>query len=123
MFQRKASKSWGQGRREGFNHGGGDRPRPRLFQAVCDQCESPCQVPFRPSGQKPVLCSNCFEKQDNRHSGGSNFEQSRHFKNTSHEYSSPSKNQDEMIKQLKTLNTKMDQLLEIMGNQSEKEEI
>lgn len=34
-----------------------------MFPAVCDQCGKDCQVPFRPSGDKPIYCSNCFEKQ------------------------------------------------------------
>jgi len=32
----------------------------QMFSAVCDQCGSSCQVPFRPTSGKPVLCSNCF---------------------------------------------------------------
>jgi CxxC-x17-CxxC domain-containing protein len=33
-----------------------------LYDAVCDQCGKNCQVPFRPSGNKPVYCSDCFEQ-------------------------------------------------------------
>jgi CxxC-x17-CxxC domain-containing protein len=55
----------------GGNRGGGrsfgDRPRVEMHDAVCDSCKSQCQVPFRPSGDKPVLCSNCFEAQGNKH--------------------------------------------------------
>lgn len=32
----------------------------QLFEAVCEECGNRCQVPFRPSNGKPVLCSNCF---------------------------------------------------------------
>ncbi|HBC44543.1 TPA: hypothetical protein DCZ81_00015 [Candidatus Collierbacteria bacterium] len=32
----------------------------QMFSATCDQCGSSCQVPFRPTSGKPVLCSNCF---------------------------------------------------------------
>ncbi len=38
---------------------GGDRP---MHSATCAQCGESCQVPFRPNGRKPVLCSNCFGK-------------------------------------------------------------
>ena len=38
---------------------GGDR---QMFKAVCDKCGNDCEVPFRPTGNKPVYCSNCFEK-------------------------------------------------------------
>lgn len=52
--------------------GGGDRSRrsPELFQAVCAECRKQCQVPFRPSGDKPVYCRDCFGKQ--RHVPGRN---------------------------------------------------
>ena len=45
-----------------------DRPRsdrPEMHDAVCDECGRDCQVPFRPSGDKPIYCSSCFEKRDN----------------------------------------------------------
>lgn len=31
-----------------------------MYNATCDQCGERCQVPFRPTNGKPVLCSNCF---------------------------------------------------------------
>jgi len=34
----------------------------QMFQAVCDECGKPCEVPFRPSGDKPVYCNQCFGK-------------------------------------------------------------
>ncbi len=43
--------------------GGFDRRPTTMFPAVCDKCGKDCQVPFRPSGDKPVYCSNCFEKE------------------------------------------------------------
>lgn len=36
-----------------------------MFDAVCSQCGNECQVPFKPNGRKPVLCNNCFGKQEN----------------------------------------------------------
>lgn len=45
-------KSWGNDR-------GSDRDRV-MYDAVCTECGANCQVPFRPSGDKPVLCNNCF---------------------------------------------------------------
>lgn len=52
------------GFRGGFSGGsrGGYDSRPReMYKAICDECGRDCEVPFRPSGSKPVLCSNCFE--------------------------------------------------------------
>ena len=44
-------------------YGGGYRERrPReLFEAVCADCGKTASVPFRPSGAKPVYCSDCFQ--------------------------------------------------------------
>ncbi len=39
-----------------------DRGDREMFQATCDNCGNTCQVPFKPSGDKPVLCDNCFTK-------------------------------------------------------------
>lgn len=38
--------------------------KPTMHDAVCDKCGKDCKVPFRPSGDKPIYCSNCFEKDD-----------------------------------------------------------
>jgi CxxC-x17-CxxC domain-containing protein len=32
-----------------------------MFKAVCSECGADCEVPFKPSGDKPVLCSQCFK--------------------------------------------------------------
>jgi len=37
----------------------GDRPK---FQAVCAKCGRKCEVPFRPTGDKPIYCNDCFDK-------------------------------------------------------------
>lgn len=38
-----------------------------MHQATCAECGRSCQVPFKPSGDKPVFCSDCFEgKEDSR---------------------------------------------------------
>jgi len=48
------------GDRGGF--GGGDRRPVEMHKATCSTCGKPCEVPFRPDGSKPVLCSECFGK-------------------------------------------------------------
>lgn len=51
--------------------------RPSMHDAICDDCGKNCEVPFKPTGNKPVYCSNCFEHQgggrndrDDRRGGG-----------------------------------------------------
>jgi CxxC-x17-CxxC domain-containing protein len=38
---------------------GGDR---QMFDATCASCGKETQVPFKPSGVKPVYCRDCFRK-------------------------------------------------------------
>jgi CxxC-x17-CxxC domain-containing protein len=49
--------------------GGGRSGRPEMHKAICADCGKECEVPFRPSGDKPVFCSNCFGKKEG---GGNN---------------------------------------------------
>ena len=51
------------GGRGGFGGGRRDGDRPAMHSAVCDECGNDCEVPFKPTGSRPVLCSNCFGKQ------------------------------------------------------------
>lgn len=38
-----------------------DRSRERTFtQAVCAECGKNCEVPFKPTGDRPVYCRDCF---------------------------------------------------------------
>jgi CxxC-x17-CxxC domain-containing protein len=40
----------------------GERPAREMFSATCSSCGQEAQVPFQPSGDKPVYCSTCFEQ-------------------------------------------------------------
>jgi CxxC-x17-CxxC domain-containing protein len=37
--------------------------RPQMHSAVCATCGKGCEVPFKPTGDKPIYCSFCFEKE------------------------------------------------------------
>lgn len=50
----------------GGNRGFGDRGQ--MFKATCGKCGNECEVPFKPSGDRPVLCNSCFKNQGD--SGG-----------------------------------------------------
>lgn len=39
---------------------GGDRGRSQMHEAICSDCGKRCEVPFRPTGDKPVYCNECF---------------------------------------------------------------
>ncbi len=43
------------------SYGGSRGPR-EMFTATCSSCGNVASVPFRPSGAKPVYCSDCFSR-------------------------------------------------------------
>jgi CxxC-x17-CxxC domain-containing protein len=59
---KKASRGEGGGN-GGSSYGGGYSDRPReMFTTTCDSCGQEARVPFRPTGSKPVYCSDCFRR-------------------------------------------------------------
>lgn len=46
--------------RSGFGH----RER-EMFPVTCSACGIETQVPFKPSGDRPVFCRDCFSKNNN----------------------------------------------------------
>jgi CxxC-x17-CxxC domain-containing protein len=68
-------RSFGGGKRFGGRDGG----RPEMHQATCSECGASCELPFKPTGDRPVFCSDCFGKQ--KDGGGvrpSSFSGDRH---------------------------------------------
>lgn len=55
----------GGSNRNGFSNRRGTGDRPEMFDAVCANCGRDCRVPFRPTGDKPIYCSECFEELGN----------------------------------------------------------
>lgn len=51
----------GGGFRGGGGGGGGGGGRREMFPAVCAQCGKTTEVPFKPRGDRPVYCSDCFQ--------------------------------------------------------------
>jgi len=60
-----------RGRSNGGNRGWGDN---QMHQAVCSDCGNDCEVPFKPSGDKPIYCSDCFA---DKRAGGNKFNRGR----------------------------------------------
>ncbi|NNM87792.1 MAG: zinc-binding protein [Phycisphaerae bacterium] len=50
--------SGGGGGARGYSAG----PR-QMFPATCATCGQPTEVPFKPSGNRPVYCRDCFQAQ------------------------------------------------------------
>ncbi len=32
-----------------------------MHKAICSDCNKSCEVPFKPTGNKPILCTACFQ--------------------------------------------------------------
>lgn len=84
------------GKNRGFGNRGG---RPTLYKTQCSKCGRECEVPFRPTGEKPVFCRECF-----REMGGNERKRPESF---------PSDNQYKQ--ELATVNEKLDAILRILN--------
>jgi CxxC-x17-CxxC domain-containing protein len=54
-----SSSSYGGG---GGGYRSGGRGQREMYSATCASCGKEAQVPFQPSNDKPVYCSDCFEQ-------------------------------------------------------------
>jgi CxxC-x17-CxxC domain-containing protein len=68
---RKAQRDGGSyaGYGYGYSTGSGRGGR-EMFAATCSSCGQEARVPFQPSGDKPVYCSECFEQRRTSRPGG-----------------------------------------------------
>ena len=89
-FQRFDRPHHGEGRQD-------NNFRERNFtRAICADCKKECEVPFKPSGDRPVYCKDCFSKRNDggggsfqeRHDSrprGEDFPRGRHFEKHQHQ--------------------------------------
>ena len=102
----RSSRGFSGGRSEGRsgsgfrdrNSGSFERGRQEMHKVTCDKCKKQCEVPFKPTGNKPVFCSDCFKKESGFSSGSRN------------DSSSSGISQE----QYKEINTKLDKILGIL---------
>lgn len=111
------------GRRSHGNRAGG---RPELFPAICSECKKNCEVPFRPTGEKPVYCRECFSKQrqiPGRNSNGADGPRPDFRRDTipQPEYAKPQNNDgvNALKRQLDSLESKINRLLELANKKPE----
>jgi CxxC-x17-CxxC domain-containing protein len=36
--------------------------RREMYKAICADCKKECSIPFKPSGERPVYCQDCFSR-------------------------------------------------------------
>jgi CxxC-x17-CxxC domain-containing protein len=119
-FERRDSGSRGGGFNRGGSGGGFDRPA--MHQATCAECGQSCEVPFKPTGERPVYCSNCFKNRDegaprrddrHEHRSESRFD----GRPEKHEFSKPVVNNNSFSnEQFETLNAKLDKILRTLSS-------
>lgn len=110
--------------------GGSNSDRKEMFKAVCNECGKEALVPFRPNGRKPVLCSDCFQKErndenrsGNAYAGGSNRPQQqdrprfgdRPNKPSFHDRPAPAAPQTNYKRDFEALNQKLDKILALLA--------
>ena len=55
----------------GRRFGGGFNRGPReMHKATCAECGKECEVPFKPSQDRPVYCRECFQKKRDKEDSG-----------------------------------------------------
>lgn len=105
-FKRDNKFGGGKGGKKFGGRNFGDE-KPMMHRAVCDECAQECEVPFKPSGEKPVFCRACFKKKGG--GGRDSVERSFGNKPAREEY-------DKTTKQFEILNAKLDKILEALGS-------
>lgn len=71
-----------------------------MHKATCSDCGKECEVPFRPTGERPVFCNDCFR--NHRDAGPS-----RPVSNNTDQY-------NQYKEQFEILNTKLDRIIKIL---------
>ncbi|MEO5645992.1 MAG: CxxC-x17-CxxC domain-containing protein [Candidatus Paceibacterota bacterium] len=115
----------------GGNKFGSDRPVV-MHKATCAECGKTCEVPFRPNGEKPVFCNDCFGAKRDGQSGGFDRPQKRDFESSRPSFSRPEPRHeaphahvhaeprpdrriDELKQQVESLSAKMDSLMNMLN--------
>ncbi len=97
------------GRKRFGGNFGADR---EMFKAICSKCGKECEVPFKPTGSKPVYCRDCFRTMRGSETGSSYDRGSRRpsFDNANRGSSYP-----QYKEQFETLNAKLDKILKLLN--------
>ena len=101
----------------GFGNRGGNRDGGKrdMFPATCAKCGKSCEVPFRPTGDKPVYCGDCFK---NRDGGSPRRDEGRNFEKPSFN-SRPAFTENRAVDQhreeFRVINDKLDKILKALA--------
>ncbi len=110
-----------------------DGGKPEMHQATCSECGNPCEVPFRPTGARPIFCSTCFGKQKSQEGKSfGNGSRERNFDRPRFENKRPdfrqapvqdNKAMNELKQQMEIMNNKLERILNLVMAPGETEKI
>jgi len=86
-----------------------DQKSHKLYPAVCDNCGNNCEVPFKPTSDKPIYCSQCFgdkRSSNRRHTSG---------KPVQHSHLQTNPDVKNLEKKLTQLEEKVDKILSLLN--------
>lgn len=111
----------GEGRKFRRKEGARDRGSEK-FSATCNECQKACELPFRPTGDRPVYCSDCFRnKGEGRDNNSRQFDRRNDFRKpsfgggNSQQNSYIEKKVDDLKRQVESISSKLDQVLSIVS--------
>jgi CxxC-x17-CxxC domain-containing protein len=84
------------------------------FDAICSNCGKKCQVPFRPDGEKPVYCKDCFGAPREAMAGKKSFSAVRPAFAPCATSVPEGKTIADLTRQIAAMNTKIDTMLKIL---------
>ena len=78
-----------------------DSSRLEMTKVTCDSCKEKCEVPFKPTSNKPIYCENCFKKDSSPRSSSRSGPRA-------------SSNSNDLSKEIKKINKKLDIILKAL---------
>jgi len=101
-------------KRRDFGSRDSDRPR-IMHKTICSNCGNECEVPFKPTGSKPVFCRDCFQNQRSSDSARSeNFPRRSNFEDRGNNQINRPAEQPQYREQFEALNAKLDKILNLL---------
>lgn len=98
---------------------GGDRGGDRqMFKTTCSNCGKECEVPFKPTGSKPVYCNDCFRTMGDPDSRRSEDRGPRRSSFGDRDNRPRNNEQPQNNAKFDELNAKLDKILTMLSNAS-----
>ncbi len=108
-----------------FGGGRGGNSDVTMHKATCSECGKTCEVPFRPTGDKPVYCKDCFGAKRDSEGGAprpdfsargprKSFGDKPSFRSNDRPAFQATPSNDGLKKELGAIGAKLDRLIEVV---------